>query len=39
MTILRLPFSKMKELRKTYKELDKVMSEYEAYIDENGLPF
>lgn len=39
LTLLKLPFSKMNDLREKYEDLDKVMAEYESYIDDNGLPY
>lgn len=38
-TLLKLPFSKMSELREKFEDLDKVMGEYESYIEDNGLPY
>lgn len=29
----------MKALREKHEDLDKIMSEYETYLDENGLPY
>jgi hypothetical protein len=29
----------MKELREKHEDLDKIMNEYETYLDENGLPY
>lgn len=39
LTLLKLPFVKMKELREKYEDLDRVMNEYETYLDDNGLPY
>jgi hypothetical protein len=39
LTLLRLPFARMQALRDTYEDLDKVMSEYQVYIEDNGLPY
>lgn len=39
LTLLKLPFVKMQQLREKYEDLDKIMSEYETYLDENGLPY
>lgn len=39
LTLLKLPFNKMLELREKFEDLDKVMTEYENYIEEYGLPY
>ena len=39
LTVLKLPFVKMQALRDKYDDLDKILGEYEAYLDENGLPY
>ena len=39
LTLLKLPFIKMQNLREKFDDLDKVMGEYESYIDDNGLPY
>lgn len=39
LTLLKLPFQKIRELRDKYEDLDKIMNEYETYLDENGLPY
>mmetsp|Transcript_29306 Transcript_29306/g.28919 ORF Transcript_29306/g.28919 Transcript_29306/m.28919 type:complete len:230 (+) Transcript_29306:218-907(+) len=38
-TLLKLPFNKMLELRERFEDLDKVIAEYESYIEEYGLPY
>ena len=39
MAVIVLPFSKLQKLRANYEELDKILTEYETYCDENGLPY
>ena len=39
LTVLKLPFLKMQILREKHEDLDKIMNEYETYLDQNGLPY
>ena len=39
LTLLRLPFTRMQEIRESNEDLDRVMCEYEHYVEENGLPY
>ena len=39
LTILKLPFTQMQQVRAQNEDLDKVMIEYEKYIEDNGLPY
>ena len=38
-SLLKIQFSKINQLRKSYDDLDEVMYEYEKYCDDNGLPY
>ena len=39
LTVLKLPFEKLNSLREKYEKLDDKMTEYETYIQDNGLPY
>ena len=38
-TFLKLQYSKLLKIREKFEDLDKVMTEYETYLAENGLPY
>ena len=38
-TFLRLQYSKLLKIREKHEDLDKIMTEYETYLAENGLPY
>lgn len=39
MTVLKLPYYKLQELRVGYEKLDIMLSDYEEYLDANGMPY
>lgn len=39
LTLLAMPFQKIRDLRETNSDLDKILAEYETYLDSNGLPY
>lgn len=38
-TVLKLEYLRLEQMRQEYEELEDNMSEYEQYIEENGLPY